>query len=164
MPCNRDCCQHCCQAAGQRLTGTGGCGISAQRTTNGGRAWTMCPLLRIRCSRAERNSVAVRAGRAAASRETISWATIHTAAPLPPSGRWHSLRCGSACRRMTRGLAVLQQVRRLICVRICARDSTGQTETDETQETRDDFAPQVCRGQRGDRRLPETERQTSYGS
>ena len=58
--------------------------------------------------------------------------------------------------RMARGLAVLQQVRRLICARICARDAAGQTETDETQKTRDDFAPQVCRGQRGDRRLPET--------
>ena len=49
-----------------------------------------------------------------------------------------------------------QQAGRLICARICARDAAGQAETGKTQKTRDDFMPHVCRGQRGDWRLPET--------
>src|SRR5580693_3085195 len=43
-----DCCQTCCQAAGQRPTGADKCGISAQHTVSDGRSWTKCPLLRIR--------------------------------------------------------------------------------------------------------------------
>jgi hypothetical protein len=49
-----------------------------------------------------------------------------------------------------------QQLGRLICARICARDAAGQAETGETQKAREDFIPQVCRGQRGDQRQPET--------
>ena len=48
----RDCCQHCCQAAGQRPSRADSCGMSAHRTVHDGRSWTMCPLLRIRRSSA----------------------------------------------------------------------------------------------------------------
>jgi hypothetical protein len=47
---------------------------------NYGLIWTAGILLRIRCSGADRDLVAVRAGQAAALRVTISWPTIHTAA------------------------------------------------------------------------------------
>ncbi len=50
-----------------------------------------------------------------------------------------------------------QQARKLICARICARDAAGHAETGETQKAWDDFIPPVCRGQRSDRRLSETE-------
>src|ERR1700751_3180119 len=40
----RDCCQHCCQAAGQRLTHADDSGISAQPATGDGRSCTTCPL------------------------------------------------------------------------------------------------------------------------
>ena len=43
-----DCCQYCCQAAGQRLSRTDNSGMSAQHTDRNGRSWTMCLLLRIR--------------------------------------------------------------------------------------------------------------------
>ena len=46
-----------------------------------------------------------------------------------------------------------QQAGRLICARICARDAAGHA---ETQEAWYDFMPQVCRGQRGERRLSKT--------
>ena len=49
-----------------------------------------------------------------------------------------------------------QQAGKLICARICARDAAGHVETGETQKVWDDFLPQVCRGQRGHQRLPET--------
>jgi hypothetical protein len=49
-----------------------------------------------------------------------------------------------------------QQAGRLICARICARDAAGHAETGETQKAWYDFMPQVCRGQRGERRLSET--------
>ena len=39
---------------------------------------------------------------------------------------------------------------------ICARDTAGHAETGETQKAWDDFMPQVCRGQHGHRRRPET--------
>jgi hypothetical protein len=55
-----------------------------------------------------------------------------------------------------REAATTSQSRNLICARICARDAAGQAETGKTQKTRDDFIPHVCRGQRGDWRLPET--------
>ena len=45
-PFRRDCCQHCCQAAGQRPTYVDNSGISAQPMTRDGRSWTTCPLLR----------------------------------------------------------------------------------------------------------------------
>jgi hypothetical protein len=45
-----DCCQKCCHDDGQRQPHMGTCRISAQRTGHNGRAWTMCLLLRIRCS------------------------------------------------------------------------------------------------------------------
>jgi hypothetical protein len=51
IPRTCSCCQYCCQATGQWLTDADRCGISAQPTTGDGRSWTMCPLLRIRCSR-----------------------------------------------------------------------------------------------------------------
>ena len=47
---SRNCCQYCCPNCGQRLTRVDDCGISAQRMDRDGRSWTMCPLLRIRCS------------------------------------------------------------------------------------------------------------------
>ena len=47
---SRDCCQYCYQAAGQRLSRGGQCGMSAQRTDRNGRFWTTCPLLRNRRS------------------------------------------------------------------------------------------------------------------
>jgi hypothetical protein len=49
-----------------------------------------------------------------------------------------------------------QQAGKLICARVCARDAAGHAETGETQKAWDDLMPQVCRGQRGDRRLSET--------
>src|SRR5215472_16096693 len=48
-----------------------------------------------------------------------------------------------------------QQTKRPICARICARDMAGQDETGETQKTREDFMPHVCRGQRGNQRQGE---------
>jgi len=51
-PGRRDCSQHCCQAAGQGASHADSCGMSAQRGDSNGRPWTMCLLLRIRCSRA----------------------------------------------------------------------------------------------------------------
>src|SRR5580692_5097472 len=50
------CCQYRCHVAGQRLTRTASLGTSAQLTDHDGRSWTMCPLLRIRCSRHEPGS------------------------------------------------------------------------------------------------------------
>ena len=49
-----------------------------------------------------------------------------------------------------------QQAGRPICARICARDVAGQAETGETQKAWGDCTQQVCPGQRGDWRLPET--------
>jgi hypothetical protein len=49
-----------------------------------------------------------------------------------------------------------QQVGGLMCARICARDAAGHAETGETQKARYDFMPQICRGQRGERRPTET--------
>lgn len=43
-----DCCQICCQATGQCLSGADRYGMSAQRISRDGRSWSMCPLLRIR--------------------------------------------------------------------------------------------------------------------
>ena len=47
-PFGRDCCQYCCQAAGQRRSQVDGCGMSVQRTDRNGRSWTTCLSLRIR--------------------------------------------------------------------------------------------------------------------
>ena len=47
---HRDCSQDCSQATGRRPTHVDNSGMSAQRTDHGGRSWTTCPLLRIRCS------------------------------------------------------------------------------------------------------------------
>ena len=48
VPFGRDCCQYCCQAAGQRRSQVDGCGMSVQRTDRNGRSWTTCLSLRIR--------------------------------------------------------------------------------------------------------------------
>jgi len=48
VPLGSDCCQYCCQAAGQRLSRADNSGMSAQHTDCDGRSWTMCLLLRIR--------------------------------------------------------------------------------------------------------------------
>ena len=48
VPFGRDCCQYCCQAAGQRRSQVDGCGLSVQRTDRNGRSWTTCLSLRIR--------------------------------------------------------------------------------------------------------------------
>jgi hypothetical protein len=45
-----DCCQHCCQAARQRLSGTDKSGTSVQSADMPGRPWTTCPELRNRWS------------------------------------------------------------------------------------------------------------------
>src|SRR5690242_8777533 len=42
------------------------------------------------------------------------------------------------------------------CVRVSARDVAGQAEKGETQKAWGDCLQQICRGQRGDWRLPET--------
>jgi hypothetical protein len=43
-----------------------------------------------------------------------------------------------------------------LCRPICKPDAPGQAETGEIKKARDDFTPQVGRGQRSDERLPET--------
>jgi hypothetical protein len=50
VPCGCDCCQYCCQAAGQRLSWVDSCGMSAQRTDGNRRSWTTCLSLRSRRS------------------------------------------------------------------------------------------------------------------
>jgi hypothetical protein len=68
------------------------------------------------------------------------------------------IRCSRTCCAPNRAIMLAdtnQQAGRLICARICARDAAGHAETEETQKAGDDFMPQVCRGQRGDRRLSE---------
>jgi hypothetical protein len=45
---------------------------------------------------------------------------------------------------------------KLIYARVRARDAAGHAETGRRQKAWDNFMPQVCRGQRGDRRLSET--------
>jgi hypothetical protein len=42
-----DCCQHCCQAAGQDASHADSRGMSAQHRDRSRRSWTMCLLLRI---------------------------------------------------------------------------------------------------------------------
>ena len=49
-----------------------------------------------------------------------------------------------------------QQAERPICARVRARDVAGQAKTGETWKAWGDCMQQVCRGQRGDWRLPET--------
>ena len=49
-----------------------------------------------------------------------------------------------------------QRAARPIRARVRARDVTGQAETGETQKAWGDCMQQVCRGQYGDWRLPET--------
>ena len=69
------------------------------------------------------------------------------------------IRCSGACCAPDRAVMMADanpQAGRRICARICARDAAGHVETGETQKAWDDFTPQVCRGQRGDRRLSET--------
>jgi hypothetical protein len=46
-PFRRDCCQYCCQAAGQHQFRVDSCGMSGQRTNRSGRLWTMRLFLRI---------------------------------------------------------------------------------------------------------------------
>jgi hypothetical protein len=53
VPLGRDCCQYCCQAAGQRMSRVDGCRMSAQRTDGNRRSWTTCLSLRIRRLSAE---------------------------------------------------------------------------------------------------------------
>ena len=48
----RDCCQHCCRTVGRRRSHADTFGMLAQYKATDVRSWTMCPLLRIRCSRA----------------------------------------------------------------------------------------------------------------
>ncbi len=48
MSFGRDCCQYCCQAAGQRLSRVDSCGMSAQCTDGNRWSWTTCLSLRIR--------------------------------------------------------------------------------------------------------------------
>ena len=48
------------------------------------------------------------------------------------------------------------QVKNRPCKQVCKPNAAGQAETGETRKAGDDFAAQVCRGQRCERRLPET--------
>ena len=51
VPSRRDCCQYCCQAGRQPPSRDDKPGISAQKMPTPGQSWTVCPCLRIRCSR-----------------------------------------------------------------------------------------------------------------
>ncbi len=45
-----DCCQHCCQCGGQGRMRHDDFGTAGKKAATGEHRWTVCPILRIRCS------------------------------------------------------------------------------------------------------------------
>jgi len=107
---HRDCSQDCSQATGRRPTHVDNSGMSAQRTDHGGRSWTTCPLLRIRCSPRQARRAAYarsacgialagtgRSSQAHLLRRSALPAAVFTALDCPPCG--HRVLDRSARRR-----------------------------------------------------------------
>ena len=71
---------------------------------------------------------------------------------------WHSPRDGAVgrCSDAVSGAGMKAWGWNQIYARNCARDAAGRAETEETQKIRNGLVPQACRGQRRDRRRPET--------